>query len=57
MRHPSQLLRESILARVPDAVPHYADVEPVVGAVLLAADRADVRLERDRLGRSIVPTD
>jgi hypothetical protein len=43
------LLRESILGRVPDAVPVYPTVEPVVGAVLLAADRAGVRPELDRL--------
>jgi N-acetylglucosamine kinase-like BadF-type ATPase len=48
-RHQSRLLRESILGRVPDAVPVYPTVEPVVGAVLLAADRAGVRPELDRL--------
>jgi hypothetical protein len=48
-RHSSPLLRQAILGRVPDAVPVYPTVEPVVGAVLLAADRAGVRLELDRL--------
>jgi N-acetylglucosamine kinase-like BadF-type ATPase len=48
-RHPSPLLRRSILDRVPDAVPVYPVVEPVAGAVLLAADRAGARPELDRL--------
>ena len=48
-RHPSPLLRQAILGRVPDAVPVYPTIEPVVGAVLLAADRAGVRPELDRL--------
>jgi N-acetylglucosamine kinase-like BadF-type ATPase len=39
LRHPSALLRESILARLPDAEAVYPEVEPVVGALLLAADR------------------
>lgn len=49
LRHPSMLLRASIHNRVPDAVPIYPDVEPVVGAVLLAADRAGVRPDPARL--------
>jgi N-acetylglucosamine kinase-like BadF-type ATPase len=48
-RHPSALLRHSILARVRHAVPVYPRVEPVAGAVLLAADRAGVRPQLDRL--------
>ena len=48
-RHASALLRESILGRVPDAAPVYPTVEPVVGAVLLAADRAGAHPELDRL--------
>jgi N-acetylglucosamine kinase-like BadF-type ATPase len=37
-RHPSTLLRASILSRLPEAVPVYPAVDPVVGALLLAAD-------------------
>jgi N-acetylglucosamine kinase-like BadF-type ATPase len=48
-RHPSPLLRRSILDRVPHAMPVYPTVEPVAGAVLLAADRAGARPELDRL--------
>jgi N-acetylglucosamine kinase-like BadF-type ATPase len=48
-RHRSPLLRQSILGRVPDAMPVYPHVEPVAGAVLLAADRAGARPELDRL--------
>jgi N-acetylglucosamine kinase-like BadF-type ATPase len=49
LRHPSALLRESILARVPDAEPVYPTVEPVAGAVLLAADDAGANPDLDRL--------
>jgi N-acetylglucosamine kinase-like BadF-type ATPase len=56
LRHPSPLLRRSITARIPDAEPVYPRVEPVVGAVLLAADEAGVRPRLDLLGRaSILP--
>ena len=43
LRHPSTLLRSGLLARVPDGQPVYPDVEPVAGAVLLAADRIGAR--------------
>lgn len=49
MRHPSPLLRAAIHERVPDGVAVYPDVEPVVGALLLAADGCGVRPERARL--------
>ena len=49
LRHSSMLLRESILERLPDAEPVYPLVEPVAGAVLLAADRAGARPDLDRL--------
>jgi hypothetical protein len=55
LRHPSALLRESILGRVPDAEPVYPQVEPVAGAVLLAADRAGAQLDLDRLGATSPP--
>jgi N-acetylglucosamine kinase-like BadF-type ATPase len=43
LRHPSPLLRSALLSRVPHGEPVYPDVEPVVGALLLAADRVGVR--------------
>ena len=43
LRHPSPLLRSALLSRVPDGQPVYPDVEPVVGALLLAADRVGAR--------------
>jgi N-acetylglucosamine kinase-like BadF-type ATPase len=43
LRHPSPLLRSVLVSRVPDARPVYPDVEPVAGAVLLAADRVGAR--------------
>lgn len=49
MRHPSPLLRSAVLARVPDGSPIYPDIEPVVGALLLAADSIGVRPVRERL--------
>jgi N-acetylglucosamine kinase-like BadF-type ATPase len=49
LRHSSPLLRESILGRVPDAVPVYPSIEPVVGAVLLAGDAIGARPSLDKL--------
>jgi len=43
LRHPSALLREVVHSRVPEARPVYPDVDPVVGAVLIAADRVGAR--------------
>jgi N-acetylglucosamine kinase-like BadF-type ATPase len=47
LRHPSPLLRAVIHDRVPDGVPVYPDIEPVVGALLLAADEVGAQLDRD----------
>jgi N-acetylglucosamine kinase-like BadF-type ATPase len=49
LRHPSPLLRSTLLARVPDGRPVYPDVEPVAGAVLLAADRIGARPDLSQL--------
>ena len=49
LRHPSPLMRDAIIARVPEGVPVTATVEPIVGAVLMAADDAGLTLDRDRL--------
>jgi N-acetylglucosamine kinase-like BadF-type ATPase len=49
LRHPSPLLRSVLLSRVPDAEPVYPQVEPVAGAVLLAADRVGARPDPTRL--------
>jgi N-acetylglucosamine kinase-like BadF-type ATPase len=49
LRHPSALLREAILARVPEGDPVTATAEPVVGAVLLAADDAGGHPDPDSL--------
>ena len=46
LRHPSPLLRASILERIPEATAIYPDVEPVVGALLLAADRVGANPDR-----------
>ena len=54
LRHPSTVLRESILEQVPDAAPVYPTVEPVAGAVLLAADEIGVRPDVDRLRASLL---
>lgn len=45
LRHRSTVLREAILERLPEGVPLYPAAQPVVGAVLLAADRLGVALE------------
>jgi len=49
LRHPSPLLRSVLVSRVPDGEPVYPDVEPVAGAVLLAADRVGARPELAQL--------
>jgi N-acetylglucosamine kinase-like BadF-type ATPase len=49
LRHPSTLLRSTILERVPDGQPVYPGLDPVAGAVLLAGDGAGVRLDLDHL--------
>ena len=49
LRHPSPLLRSVLLSRVPDGQPVYPDLEPVAGAVLLAADRVGARPDLARL--------
>jgi N-acetylglucosamine kinase-like BadF-type ATPase len=54
LRHPSALLRESIVSSVPGAVPVYPSVEPVVGAVLLAADEIGARPSLDRLAEAVL---
>jgi N-acetylglucosamine kinase-like BadF-type ATPase len=54
LRHPSPLMREAIVSRVPDGVPVTSTVEPIVGAVLLAADDAGVEMDRDALGASLL---
>ena len=41
--HPSALLRDVVRSRVPDGRPVYPDVDPVAGAVLIAADRVGAR--------------
>ena len=53
LRHPSPLLRSVLLSRVPDGQPVYPDVEPVAGAVLLAADRVGARPDLARLRASL----
>ena len=47
LRHPSQLLRDAIHDRIPESVPVYPDIEPVVGALLLAADTVGAKPDRN----------
>jgi len=49
LRHPSPLLRAAICSRVPDGAAVYPELEPVVGALLLAADHVGARPDRGRL--------
>ena len=46
LRHPSPLLRDAIHDRVPESVPVYPDIEPVVGRA--SARRGRRRREPDR---------
>jgi len=54
LRHPSPLMREAIVARVPHGVPVTSTAEPIVGAVLMAADAAGVPLDRDAFATSYI---
>jgi N-acetylglucosamine kinase-like BadF-type ATPase len=47
--HPSSLLRTVLHSRVPDGQPVYPDVDPVAGAVLIAADRVGARPNLEHL--------
>jgi len=49
LRHPSPLLRAAIHDRVPEAIPVYPDIEPVVGALLLAADTVGAKPDREAI--------
>jgi N-acetylglucosamine kinase-like BadF-type ATPase len=49
LRHQSTLLRAVIRERVPDGQPVYPNLDPVAGAVLIAADRAGVHPDVDHL--------
>lgn len=49
LAHPSTLLRSALGERVPDGVAVYPELDPVAGAVLIAADRAGVSLDASRL--------
>lgn len=57
LRHPSLLLRAAIYGAVPEGTPIYPDVEPVVGALLLAADRVGARPDRDGIRDALDWTD
>jgi N-acetylglucosamine kinase-like BadF-type ATPase len=54
LRHPSALLRETILGRLPAGRPVEATAEPVVGAVVMAADAAGVSLELDAVNTALL---
>jgi N-acetylglucosamine kinase-like BadF-type ATPase len=56
LQHPSTLLRDAILARVPDGRPVYPEIDPVAGAVLIAADRAGVKPDLERLKATLTVT-
>jgi N-acetylglucosamine kinase-like BadF-type ATPase len=49
LRHRSPLLRAAILDRVTDAQPVFPRLDPVAGAVLIAADRAGARPDSEHL--------
>jgi N-acetylglucosamine kinase-like BadF-type ATPase len=49
LRHPSTLLRSVLHSRIPEGRPVYPDVDPVAGAVLIAADLVGARPDVRRL--------
>jgi N-acetylglucosamine kinase-like BadF-type ATPase len=56
LRHPSPLMRETIVARVPEGIPVTATAEPIVGAILMAADEAGAALDRGALATAFLST-
>ncbi len=54
-RHPSRLLAETLMERVPGGRPVPATHEPVVGALLFAFDHAGITPDAERLAASIPP--
>ena len=54
LRHPSPLMREAIVARIPEGVPVTSTSEPIIGAVLMAADEAGIALDRDALAAAFL---
>jgi N-acetylglucosamine kinase-like BadF-type ATPase len=54
-RHPSRLLAETLMERIPGGLPVRAAHEPVVGALLFAFDRAGITPDPERLAASIPP--
>jgi N-acetylglucosamine kinase-like BadF-type ATPase len=56
LRHPSPLMRETIVARIPEGLPVTGTAEPIVGALLMAADTADVAADRVALAAAFLST-
>jgi N-acetylglucosamine kinase-like BadF-type ATPase len=54
-RHPSRLLAETLMERIPGGLPVRAAHEPVVGALLFAFDRAGVKADEARLEATAPP--
>jgi N-acetylglucosamine kinase-like BadF-type ATPase len=54
-RHPSRLLAETLMERIPGGRPVPAAHEPVVGALLFAFDRAGVTADEERLQATAPP--
>lgn len=52
-RHPSPLLRSDVIAALPGAVVATAPLEPIAGALLLAFDRLDARIDFEGLRLSL----
>ena len=55
LRHPSRLLADAIMARVPGGEAVRGADEPVVGALLFAFDRAGITPSRERMRASAPP--
>jgi N-acetylglucosamine kinase-like BadF-type ATPase len=56
LRHPSRLLADAVVARVPGGRPLASAFEPVVGSLLLAADAVGATLDEERLRATFPPT-
>jgi N-acetylglucosamine kinase-like BadF-type ATPase len=53
--HPSRLLVDAVMERLPCAVPMRTGIPPIVGAILLALDRAGATVEAELIAAQLPP--
>jgi N-acetylglucosamine kinase-like BadF-type ATPase len=56
LAHPSSVMADAIMARLPGAVPLRPKAPPIVGALLLAFDRMEIAQEAEAIARALSTT-